>query len=190
MDIPYTVHPRPDTGLYNAKVGVWLFLASEVMVFGGLFSSYIFLRVGADYPWPVHDLDVTRGLINTIVLILSSVTVVMAWACIKLRKFGWYKINMAITVLCAGVFMVNKTRKTNRKTSRTATNSKISLRISRPNKTNRSQTNNIRPTNSRRRREQCRYCGELASANSSIEICRNRFSGSSEVARRLRRTGS
>lgn len=109
MDIPYTVHPRPDTGLYNAKVGVWLFLASEVMLFGGLFSSYIFLRVGADYPWPVHDLDVTLGFINTIVLILSSVTVVMAWACIKLRKFGWYKINMAITVLCAAVFMVNKT---------------------------------------------------------------------------------
>ncbi len=39
--------PRPDTGLYNAKVGIWLFLASEVMLFGALFSSYILLRVGA-----------------------------------------------------------------------------------------------------------------------------------------------
>jgi len=109
MDIPYTVHARPDTGLYNAKIGVWLFLASEVMLFGGLFSAYIFLRVGADYPWPVHDLDVTLGFINTVVLIASSVTVVMAWAMLKLRKFGWYRINMAITVLCAGVFMFNKT---------------------------------------------------------------------------------
>ena len=108
MDIPYTVHARPDTGLYNAKIGIWLFLASEVMLFGGLFSAYIFLRVGADYPWPVHDLDVTLGFINTVVLIASSVTVVMAWACLKLRKFGWYRINMAITVLCAGVFMFNK----------------------------------------------------------------------------------
>lgn len=108
MEIPYTVHPRPDTGLYNAKVGIWLFLASEVMLFGGLFSAYIFLRVGADYPWPVHDLDVTLGFWNTIVLIASSVTVVMAWACLKLRKFGWYRINMAITVLCAAVFMFNK----------------------------------------------------------------------------------
>ena len=35
MDIPYTVHARPDTGLYNAKIGIWLFLASEVMLFGG-----------------------------------------------------------------------------------------------------------------------------------------------------------
>jgi heme/copper-type cytochrome/quinol oxidase subunit 3 len=109
MDIPYTVHARPDTGLYNAKIGVWLFLASEVMLFGGLFSAYIFLRVGADYPWPVHDLDVTLGFINTVVLIASSVTVVMAWAMLKLRKFGWYRINMAITVVCAGVFMFNKT---------------------------------------------------------------------------------
>ncbi|WP_294390249.1 cytochrome c oxidase subunit 3 [Prosthecobacter sp.] len=109
MDIPYTVHARPDTGLYNAKIGIWLFLASEVMLFGGLFSAYIFLRVGADYPWPVHDLDVTLGFVNTVVLIASSVTVVMAWACLKMRKFGWYRINMAITVLCAAVFMINKT---------------------------------------------------------------------------------
>ena len=47
MEIPYTVTARPDTGLYNAKVGIWLFLASEVMLFGGLFSAYILLRLGA-----------------------------------------------------------------------------------------------------------------------------------------------
>ena len=40
MEIPYTVDERPDTGVYNAKLGVWLFLASEVMLFGGLFSAY------------------------------------------------------------------------------------------------------------------------------------------------------
>src|SRR6266700_311745 len=47
MEIPYTVSTRPDTGRWNAKVGIWLFLASEVMLFGGLFSSYIFLRLYA-----------------------------------------------------------------------------------------------------------------------------------------------
>ncbi len=108
MDIPYTVTARPDTGLYNAKLGIWLFLASEVMLFGGLFSAYIFLRVGADYPWPVHDLNVTLGFWNTIVLIASSLTVIMAWASLKMRKFGQYKAYMAITVICAGVFMFNK----------------------------------------------------------------------------------
>ena len=101
MDIPYTVHARPDTGLYNAKVGIWLFLASEVMLFGGLFSSYIFLRVGADYPWPVHELNVTLGCVNTVVLIASSVSVVWAWAALKMRKFGLYKMLMLFTVACA-----------------------------------------------------------------------------------------
>ena len=44
MQIPYEVTARPDTGLYNAKLGIWLFLASEVMLFGGLFSAmgYVF----------------------------------------------------------------------------------------------------------------------------------------------------
>lgn len=105
MDIPYTVSARPDTGLFNAKIGIWLFLASEVMLFGGLFSSYIFLRVGADYAWPIHELDVWPGFVNTLVLIGSSVTVVMAWASLKLRKIGMYKVYMTITVICAGIFM-------------------------------------------------------------------------------------
>lgn len=108
MDIPYTVTARPDTGLYNAKVGIWLFLASEVMLFGGLFSSYIFLRVGADYHWPVHELNVTMGFINTLVLIFSSVTVLLAWANLKLRNIGKFKLYMTLTVLCAMTFMVIK----------------------------------------------------------------------------------
>ncbi|MCW0217794.1 MAG: cytochrome c oxidase subunit 3 [Prosthecobacter sp.] len=108
MDIPYTVTARPDTGLYNAKVGIWLFLASEVMLFGGLFSSYIFLRVGADYHWPVHELNVTLGFVNTLVLIFSSVTVLLAWANLKLRKIGQFKMYLAITILCALTFMVIK----------------------------------------------------------------------------------
>lgn len=108
MDIPYTVQARPDTGLYNAKIGVWLFLASEVMLFGGLFSAYIFLRVGADYHWPVHELNVTLGFVNTMVLIASSVTVVMAWASLKLRRIPQFKMYMLITVLCALCFMVIK----------------------------------------------------------------------------------
>jgi heme/copper-type cytochrome/quinol oxidase subunit 3 len=108
MDIPYTVHARPDTGLYNAKVGIWLFLASEVMLFGGLFSSYIFLRLGADYPWPIHELRVDLGCINTVVLIASSVTVVWAWAAAKMRQFARCQLLLAITVICAATFMVNK----------------------------------------------------------------------------------
>ena len=57
--LPYIVTPREDTGLYNAKVGIWLFLGSEVMLFGALFSSYILLRVGAlENLWPHGWLNV------------------------------------------------------------------------------------------------------------------------------------
>ena len=54
MDIPYTVEVRRDTGLTNGKIGIWLFLASEVMLFGALFASYILIRVGAP-SWPRGD---------------------------------------------------------------------------------------------------------------------------------------
>ena len=54
MDIPYTVELRRDTGLTNGKIGIWLFLASEVMLFGALFASYILIRTGAP-SWPRGD---------------------------------------------------------------------------------------------------------------------------------------
>ncbi|MCS1411192.1 MAG: Cytochrome bo(3) ubiquinol oxidase subunit 3 [Verrucomicrobia subdivision 3 bacterium] len=109
MEIPYVTEPRKDTGLYNAKVGIWLFLASEVMLFGAFFSSYILLRVGAvEGTWPTGLLNVPIGTFNTIVLIVSSVTVVLAWSALKLNKFGQYKFFQAITVICALIFVIVK----------------------------------------------------------------------------------
>src|ERR1700744_4300977 len=106
MDIPYTVEPRRDTGLYNAKVGIWLFLASEVMLFGALFSSYILLRVGAPEGfWPHGWLTVWLGTLNTLVLITSSITTVMAWASLKMGNFGKFKMFHAITLCCALAFL-------------------------------------------------------------------------------------
>lgn len=109
MDVPYTTKPRPDTGLYNAKLGIWLFLASEVMLFGALFSSYILLRVNAqEGTWPHGLLNIPIGTFNTAVLISSSITVVMAWASLKLGKFNHFKIYMGLTILCALAFMAIK----------------------------------------------------------------------------------
>lgn len=116
MEIPYEVTPRRDTGLYNAKLGVWLFLASEVMLFGGLFSAYVFLRVGVqdgvDNPWPwglnVHKDYVWLGFINTLVLIFSSVGVVFAWVALKERNWRRFQAWMYIVVVCAAVFMCIK----------------------------------------------------------------------------------
>ena len=79
MEIPYTYEVRRDTGLTSGKIGIWLFLASEVMLFGALFSTYIILRSGA-VTWPHGELNVWLGMFNTFVLIGSSVTMVLSVA--------------------------------------------------------------------------------------------------------------
>jgi len=109
MEIPYNSTARPDTGLYNAKLGIWLFLASEVMLFGALFSSYILLRVGAEPgAWPHGLLNVKMGMINTIVLIVSSITVVMAWASLRMKNWSNYKKYQAVTLICSLLFLCIK----------------------------------------------------------------------------------
>jgi cytochrome c oxidase subunit III len=137
MEIPYTTEVRPDTGLTNPKLGIWLFLASEVMLFGSLFSSYALLRSGAP-TWPVqHEiLSVPLAALNTVVLIASSVTMVMAWASLaphtaavrdRLRSHDTrataspaeasaeadslkrYRLFMGLTLLGGAIFLVVKT---------------------------------------------------------------------------------
>ena len=100
MEIPYTVEIRRDTGLTNGKIGIWLFLASEVMLFGALFASYILIRTGAP-SWPRGDtiLNVPLATFNTIVLITSSITMVMAWASLMRNRFSTYRMYMAGTIL-------------------------------------------------------------------------------------------
>ena len=109
MEIPYTVEPRPDTGLTSGKIGIWLFLASEVMLFGALFATYILLRVGAhEWPHGAHYLNIPLATLNTVVLITSSVTMVMAWASLKRDQFSKFRLYMGLTVFCGFIFLVVK----------------------------------------------------------------------------------
>ncbi len=111
MEIPYTFTARPDTGLYNGKLGIWLFLASEVMLFGAIFTAYLFVRLGAeDGTWPDHVQNIWLGLTNTILLIISSITMVWAWVALKERKFDTYRLALAITILCGVVFLCIKAK--------------------------------------------------------------------------------
>jgi heme/copper-type cytochrome/quinol oxidase subunit 3 len=124
--IPYTVEERPDTGLYNAKMGIWLFLASEVMLFGALFSTYILLRTGDPnfmiIPQQIAEelhlgegmhrwaevLNVPLATLNTMILIGSSVTMVMSWASLMLKDFGKFKLYLGLTWLLSAGFLVVK----------------------------------------------------------------------------------
>ncbi len=110
--IPYRTEPHPLTGVTSGKLGIWLFLASEVMLFGALFSSYVLLRVGAgDATWPSGveaGLDVPIGTFNTLVLITSSITMVMSWASLKMGDTGAFKRYLGGTIVLGLVFLVVK----------------------------------------------------------------------------------
>jgi heme/copper-type cytochrome/quinol oxidase subunit 3 len=111
VQIPYIVEERPDTGLNNSKLGIWVFLASEIMLFGGLFSAYVFLRMAApvgDFAYWGSKLSIPMATFNTIVLISSSVTVIMSWASLKMKDFEKYKMYMGLTLLCAFIFLIVK----------------------------------------------------------------------------------
>ena len=110
IEIPYNVKPREETGLYNAKLGIWLFLASEIMLFGGLFSAYVLLRVGSPV-WPPSGethLNIPLATLNTFNLILSSWTIVKSWVALKENDIKGFKMFMGITLLCSILFLIIK----------------------------------------------------------------------------------
>ena len=107
--LPYTTTIRPDTGLTSPKLGIWLFLASEVMLFGSLFSAYALLRSGAAV-WPDQSatLSVPLATLNTVILIGSSVTMVLAWAALQQLSVARYRLFMGLTLLGGAMFLVVK----------------------------------------------------------------------------------
>jgi cytochrome c oxidase subunit 3 len=93
-----------------SKIGMWLFLVTEVLLFGGLFVGYgiMHARHPEAFREAHHHLDRVMGAINTIVLLVSSFTMVMAvWAASMSRR-KLLLIFLALTFLLAGCFMVVK----------------------------------------------------------------------------------
>lgn len=109
LEIPYTTEVRPDTGLTNPRLGMWLFLASEVMLFGSLFSAYVLLRSGAEF-WPDQSaiLSVPLATLNTVILIASSVTMVLAWASLQTGSLARGRLYLGLTFLGGALFLVVK----------------------------------------------------------------------------------
>ncbi|BBM87003.1 cytochrome c oxidase subunit 3 family protein [Candidatus Uabimicrobium amorphum] len=96
---------------YNgAKIGMWLFLFTEVLLFGGLFLIYAVYRTAHshDFAEAAKELNVVLGALNTAVLLTSSLTMALAIACIHRAKKTLALTYLGITILCALVFMVIK----------------------------------------------------------------------------------
>lgn len=94
------------TGIPNGKLGTWLFLASEVMLFATLFTTYIVLRT-ASPSWPRgwEVLNVPLAMINTFVLITSSVTMVLAYAKAHDGDQGGFRLYLSLTLLLGLAFL-------------------------------------------------------------------------------------
>ena len=94
----------------SAKLGMWIFLVTEILLFGGLFCAYaIFRSWYPDMFFQAHkELDLFLGTVNTIVLISSSVTMALAIRYVRLNKPKVAALHLSATILLATVFMVNK----------------------------------------------------------------------------------
>jgi cytochrome c oxidase subunit 3 len=98
---------RDDEG---SKLGIWLFIFTELLFFGGLFVTYAVYRHGNSQAFHLagQELDVTIGAINTVILLISSMTIAMATTAIQKKDKRTTLILIGITLLLALVFLVNK----------------------------------------------------------------------------------
>jgi len=93
-----------------SKMGMWIFLVTEILFFGGLFAAYIIYR--AWYPelyiMASSQLNTTMGAINTGVLILSSLTMALSIWSAQNNDRKKTTIFLAVTIICAIIFMIIK----------------------------------------------------------------------------------
>jgi cytochrome c oxidase subunit 3 len=106
---PHLAHhfDTPRQQFESGKLGMWLFLATEILLFGGLFCAYSVYR--ANHPeifiYAHRYLDKMLGAVNTAVLIFSSFTVAWAVRCAQRGKNRAVVVLLAITILCAFTFL-------------------------------------------------------------------------------------
>jgi heme/copper-type cytochrome/quinol oxidase subunit 3 len=108
IDVMRPPVPRePGAGVYNEKLGMWLFLGSEVMFFTGLIGSYIILRFARPDLWaePGAVLNVPVTAVNTFLLICSSVTMVKAFASAQDGNQKALRMWLVATTLIGATFV-------------------------------------------------------------------------------------
>ncbi len=98
---------RDDAG---SKLGMWLFIFTELLLFGGLFVVYSVYRYlnSTAFHLAAQELDVVVGTINTVILLVSSMTIAMSTTSIQKKDKRTTLILIGVTLLLALVFLVNK----------------------------------------------------------------------------------
>ncbi len=102
----HTEHIDSETG----KLGMWLFLFTEIFLFSGLFLVYAIFRAkySADFHVAAAELNAFIGTINTVFLLVSSMTAAMALTAIQKGNKRLTLILLLVTLLLAALFLVNK----------------------------------------------------------------------------------
>jgi len=98
---------RDDTG---SRMGMWLFLFTELILFGGMFIVYAVYRFGhpEEFQLAAQEMDTFVGALNTIILLTSSLTVAMSITAIQQGRKAVSMLLVSMTVLLALAFLVNK----------------------------------------------------------------------------------
>lgn len=98
---------RDDLG---SKLGMWLFIFTELLLFGGLFIVYSVYRYKHSMAFHIaaQELDVTIGTINTVILLVSSMTIAMSTTAIQKKDKKLTLALIGVTLVLALVFLVNK----------------------------------------------------------------------------------
>ncbi|HVP40291.1 MAG TPA: cytochrome c oxidase subunit 3 [Candidatus Saccharimonadales bacterium] len=101
--------PRTSTGLHSRKLAFWAFLGSECLFFGSLISTYLVYKgkslVG---PYPGHILNIPFTSVSTFVLLMSSLTMVLALAGIQRGRMGQFRVWIAATALLGMTFLTGQ----------------------------------------------------------------------------------
>jgi len=100
----------PFSNIPKLRLAMWIFLSSDVIVFGAIIASDLYLRVNSPIPWPIPGSihDVNLGLVLTIILLTSGLTAVLALEAAKEGKNTNLIRYLSITLVLAGSFMLIK----------------------------------------------------------------------------------
>ncbi len=95
---------------FGSKMGMWLFLFTEILLFGGLFILYAGYRFmySDGFAAAATELDVLLGTINTVILLTSSLTVVLSIVALQKNNKSLSLFFLWVTVICGLIFLVNK----------------------------------------------------------------------------------